>query len=126
MVKEAGCIVIRDGKVLVIRSNKKPHVWLFPKGHVEIAETAEQCAVREVEEETGVVCYINREVGNVLFSREGADYDVQYYLATYVGEIKPVESRKFFWCPLNDAYRILTFPNAKDLLTDVITGVAAV
>src|SRR6266581_8238617 len=29
-------------------------LWSLPKGHIEAGETAEQAAVREVEEETGI------------------------------------------------------------------------
>src|SRR3954465_5102063 len=29
-------------------------LWSLPKGHIEVGETAEQAAVREVEEETGI------------------------------------------------------------------------
>ena len=30
-------------------------LWSLPKGHIEAGETAEQAAVREVEEETGII-----------------------------------------------------------------------
>ena len=48
----AGCYVIDDGKVLLIRHNKGH--WDFPKGHMEPCETLEKTAKREVFEETGI------------------------------------------------------------------------
>lgn len=52
-VTAAGGVVERgDGKILMIYRNKR---WDLPKGHWEEGETIEKCAVREVEEETGVV-----------------------------------------------------------------------
>ena len=36
--------------------------WTFPKGKVERGETDEDCAVREVEEETGLRCTLGREL----------------------------------------------------------------
>lgn len=119
-VQEAGAICIQDGKVLIIRSNKKPHSWLFPKGHIESGEKAEECAIRELEEETGVVGYILRKVGPLVFDREGATYEVQYFLCQYVGEIKAVEQRKFFWCPVDKASKILSFPDSHTLLQEAV------
>ncbi len=52
----AGGIVVRfaspEPLVLIIRDSYRN--WGFPKGHLEAGETAEQAAVREVTEETGV------------------------------------------------------------------------
>ena len=50
---EAGGGLVRrpDGKCLMIRRHGK---WDLPKGHREDGENIEQCAIREVEEETGV------------------------------------------------------------------------
>lgn len=51
-VEAAGGIVVDDcGKWLMIHRNGR---WDFPKGHLECNETIEQCAAREVAEETGV------------------------------------------------------------------------
>lgn len=51
-----GVIVHRDRKVLVGK-RKNSHGagnWGFPGGHIEWNETFEQCALRELEEETGI------------------------------------------------------------------------
>ncbi len=51
-VTAAGGIVSNDaGEDLMIFRNKR---WDLPKGHWERGETIEECAIREVEEETGV------------------------------------------------------------------------
>ena len=55
----ADCIVItRDSepKVLLIQRGGEPFKggWAFPGGFMNMDETTEQCAVRELEEETGL------------------------------------------------------------------------
>lgn len=51
MAPAAGGVVVVDGKIVTITRNGIPDL---PKGHIEIGETPEQAALREVEEETGI------------------------------------------------------------------------
>ena len=55
----ADCIVITkeaDAKVLLIQRDDEPYkgCWAFPGGFMNMDETTEQCAIRELEEETGL------------------------------------------------------------------------
>jgi len=51
-----GGVVVRDGRVLLIRRGKEPlrGRWTVPGGTVELGETLQQALVREMREETGV------------------------------------------------------------------------
>tara|TARA_R110002049_G_scaffold13497_5_gene58320 strand:- start:120 stop:707 length:588 start_codon:yes stop_codon:yes gene_type:complete len=51
VVAGGGVVTNKDGKVLFIYRNDK---WDLPKGKIDNGETIEECALREVEEETGV------------------------------------------------------------------------
>ena len=51
VVAAGGVVTNPKGKVLFIYRNKR---WDLPKGRLDKGETIEQCALREVEEETGV------------------------------------------------------------------------
>ena len=55
----ADCIVMtrdNDPKVLLIERGHEPFkgCWAFPGGFMNMDETTEQCAIRELEEETGL------------------------------------------------------------------------
>ena len=61
----AGCVVSQDNKYLLVQE-KKPSVygkWNLPAGHVDVGESFEEAAVREVLEETGLTVKINSKLG---------------------------------------------------------------
>lgn len=52
----AGVVVWKDDQVLIIQRGKAPMKgqWSIPGGKIEFGETAQQAALRELKEETGV------------------------------------------------------------------------
>ncbi len=76
-------IVVRDGKVL-LGKRKNAHgegCWGFPGGHLEFMETIDDCAVREVYEETGLT------VSQVQFSAMTEDFfpeEQKHYLTLFM------------------------------------------
>lgn len=55
MVVIAGCLIVRDNKVLMVKEAQKKCYgkWNFPAGHVNADENIADAAIREVFEETG-------------------------------------------------------------------------
>lgn len=47
-----GCIVVRDGKLLLVRNQSG--FWSTPGGHLDFGEAPDVCAAREAFEEAGV------------------------------------------------------------------------
>ena len=50
--------------------------WCLPKGHLEGAETAEQAAVREIAEETGITGRVLRHLATIDYWFAGDDHRV--------------------------------------------------
>lgn len=64
----ADCVVIakeNEPKVLLIQRGNEPFKdqWAFPGGFMNMDETTEQCAVRELEEETGLKVTEIKQIG---------------------------------------------------------------
>jgi ADP-ribose pyrophosphatase YjhB (NUDIX family) len=84
-----GGVVIRAGKVLLIRRGKPPLMgrWSIPGGTVEAGETLEQALVREMEEETGLhVRPLELLAVFDRIERDGASLRYHYVIVDYLCE----------------------------------------
>jgi 8-oxo-dGTP diphosphatase len=61
MIRAAGGVIVRDGKVLLVHRPRYDD-WTFPKGKAKSDETDEACALRETHEETGFECELLDEL----------------------------------------------------------------
>ncbi len=68
-----GAVVIHDGRVLLVKRGKPPALgqWAIPGGSVELGETLQAAAEREVMEETGVLV----EAREVIYTFENIHRD---------------------------------------------------
>lgn len=60
-IKRAGIILNHNDAYLLVKSMKNKK-WSFPKGRIESNETQLECALRELEEETGIKINTEKEV----------------------------------------------------------------
>lgn len=58
----AAVAVLQDGKILLIQRTDAA-MWGLPSGKVESGESIAQAAIREVQEETGLIVHLDRLVG---------------------------------------------------------------
>lgn len=126
IVRAAGGVVVRGGQngreVLVVHRPRYDD-WSLPKGKRDPAETDEQCAVREVEEETGVRCALERELLPVAYvDRHGRPKVVRYWLMRVL-DTRPFvpndEIDEVVWMAREDAVRHLTYPFDRDLVANL-------
>ncbi|NIZ92455.1 NUDIX hydrolase [Kineococcus rubinsiae] len=99
------------------------HEWCLPKGHLEGAETLEEAAVREIEEETGIRGRVVEPLGSIdyWFSAEGRRIHkvVHLFLLLATGGHLTVENDPdaeavdVAWIPLPELDTRLAFPNER-------------
>jgi 8-oxo-dGTP pyrophosphatase MutT (NUDIX family) len=126
IVRAAGGVVVRDGahgpEVLIVHRPKYDD-WSVPKGKRDPGETDEQCAVREVEEETGVRCALDQELLPASYTdRHGRPKVVRYW------QMRPLGARPFvpheeidevLWTPIGDVDRRLSYQGDRELVLNV-------
>jgi bis(5'-nucleosidyl)-tetraphosphatase len=132
MNKEVSCgtIIIKDNKVLLIKSLKDEYG--FPKGHMENEETEIETAIRETKEETNInVKIINnkRYVINYIV-KNNIHKDVIYYLAKPIEPINLIaqkeEIKEIKWVNIDDVINMLPFKNLKEMYIKVINDIRKV
>ncbi|HZY77056.1 MAG TPA: NUDIX hydrolase [Jatrophihabitantaceae bacterium] len=109
---------------LIGRTDRRGRLlWSLPKGHIERGETAEQAAIREVAEETGIAGEIMAELGSVdfWFMAEGkrVHKTVRHFLMRATGgELSDadVEVTAVAWVPLPDITAQLAYPDERGLV----------
>jgi 8-oxo-(d)GTP phosphatase len=126
VVRAAGGIVIRDdgqGPHVVIVHRRRYDDWSFPKGKLLEGERDEDAALREVEEETGLLCRLESEVRAVTYAdRHGRPKVVRYWRMTAVGgAFRPsAEVDEVRWVSPETAEAMLSYPHDRDLLRSVL------
>lgn len=97
-------------------------LWSLPKGHIEMGETAEQTAVREVAEETGVQGSVLAALGSIdyWFVTEGrrVHKTVHHYLMRFLGgelSDEDVEVTEVAWVPLKELPSRLAYADERRL-----------
>ena len=90
VVRAAGGLVVREGKVLLVHRPKYDD-WSLPKGKCDAGEPDEVCALREVEEETGLRCELLEEIGATSYiDGKGRPKVVRYWrMRALDGEFEP-------------------------------------
>ena len=129
-VRAAGGVVLRDGsegpEVAVVHRPRYDD-WSLPKGKLQAGEEWDECALREVEEETGLRCVLGDELEPVRYrdrkqrpklvrfwSMRALDPTSEFSANDEVDELR--------WLSLESAAALLDYPHDRELVTALAPG----
>lgn len=130
-LKSSGGVIFRRNNTnhnnveIVLIAIKNGNIWTLPKGLIDRGEKAEDAAVREISEETGLSGTIVKLIGEKSFWFYIKDENIKckktvvYYLLEYKGgDIKnhcwEVDEAK--WFPIDDAITKASYKSDKEII----------
>jgi 8-oxo-dGTP diphosphatase len=127
-----GAVVIREGQVLLVRRGRPPGegLWAIPGGVVELGETLQAAAEREIKEETGLEVRAGAPVytfDSIHRDSEGAirfHYIIVDLTAQYIsGEIRAGgDAGEARWVALSEVDALVMSKHMRELLKRVQAG----
>jgi 8-oxo-dGTP diphosphatase len=131
LVRAGGGVVWRpsptgEAEVLLVHRPKYDD-WSLPKGKREPGESDEDCALREVEEETGLRCSLGPEIAaSAYIDRKGRPKEVRWWVMTVVeGDFAPNdEVDELRWLTVEAARSLLSYERDGAVLDAFVAGPA--
>ena len=125
-IRAAGGIVWREGASgleIVVVHRPEYDDWSLPKGKVEAGESDDECARREVEEETGLRCRLGAELPSVRYrDRLGREKVVRYWaMVPVAGQLAPHhEVDEARWLDVESARALLSYDHDRTLVSALV------
>lgn len=129
-IRPAAAVAILDGDRLLMLKRKDNGMWTLPGGTMELDESLTDCAIREVQEESGLkVC-----ISDILGTYTDPDIRIAYsdgevrreFTIVYLGQVLETsvvideESTGYQWISLKDALTLPMAESQKRRIADVI------
>ncbi len=129
-VRAAGGVVWRrgaDGEIEVVLVHRPRYDdWSFPKGKCDDGEPDLACALREVEEETGLRAAIGADLGSIEYvDGRGRPKVVRYWAMTADDDTEFVpgdEVDEWIWMGLDDARERLSYEHDVPVLDRLVVA----
>ncbi len=125
-IEKAGTLITRGtphGTQVYLIHRPQYNDWSLPKGHIEAGETAEQAALRETIEETGLHCTTTRTLPVYQYtSPSGATSVVHMFECSVEHTTHPtdVETDRGEWLSASDAISRVSYPSLQEYLRTVL------
>ncbi len=124
-VAQAGVIPVRQmegGRTeFCLVTSRSTGEWIFPKGKVDPGEVATDTAVRETEEEAGLIGHLAdpNPLGTYVYQKGGKSHEVVVYLFVIdkvESEWEEMDQRWRIFTDANFAAEMVPFPEVRDLI----------
>ena len=123
------CYIEKEGKYLMLHRVKKHHdinaeKWIGVGGHVENGETPEECLLREVKEETGLVLTAYRLRGLVTFLSDVCEPELMcvFTADAFDGEMIECDEGELAWVEKSDVLALPTWEGDRVFLERLLSG----
>ena len=123
------CYIEKEGKYLMLHRVKKHHdinagKWIGVGGHVENGETPEECLLREVKEETGLVLTAYRLRGLVTFLSDACEPELMcvFTADAFDGELIECDEGELAWVEKSDVLGLPTWEGDRVFLERLLSG----
>ncbi|WP_245592532.1 NUDIX hydrolase [Actinomadura rifamycini] len=124
-IHAAGALLWRDGPEFAVVHRPRYDDWSLPKGKVDPGEHVLRAAVREVEEETGIVPRLGRRLPTSTYRVGGRAKRVDWWAARPVADAAFVpneEVDRLEWLPAERAAARLSYRHDAELLEEFLAG----
>ncbi|WP_394139638.1 NUDIX domain-containing protein [Cytobacillus oceanisediminis] len=122
----SGLVISPDGKWLVVKKKYGglKGKWSLPAGFVEPGETADEAAVREIKEETGVKCTVKGMIGlrTGVIKGEVSDNMILFMLEAEPGQSLKVQESELFDVQYREPRELASDPDASVLLKYILNS----
>lgn len=123
------CYIEKEGKYLMLHRVKKHHdinagKWIGVGGHVENSETPEECLLREVKEETGIVLTAYRLRGLVTFLSDACEPELMcvFTADAFDGEMIECDEGELAWVEKSEVLALPTWEGDRVFLERLLSG----
>lgn len=123
------CYIEKEGKYLMLHRVKKHHdinagKWIGVGGHVENGETPEECLLREVKEETGLMLTAYRLRGLVTFLSDVCEPELMcvFTADAFDGELIECDEGELAWVEKSDVLGLPTWEGDRVFLERLLSG----
>jgi 8-oxo-dGTP diphosphatase len=116
-IRAAGGVVVRDGRIAVVHRPRYDD-WSLPKGKLDLGESWEEAATREVEEETGLRCRLEEELEPAHYTSNGRPKTVRWWRMSVVAQAGTPDDEvdEVRWLTPDEALPLLSYDHDRHLV----------